>query len=773
MTDELRILVLEDIASDAELIRRELRKGNLKFAFRCVATKDEFLQQLDTFKPDVIISDFSLGFFNALDALRLVHERAFDLPFILVTGSQSEEVAVACIKEGVDDYILKSSLKRLPSALLSSLKKKQAEQERSKAEKALRQSEEHFRSLIENSSDIITIMRPDGLVSYVSPSIERVLGYQPDDIVGTSAFDLVHPDDVPYVKNAFAKRGTALSGQSITYRFQHKDRSWRMIETIGKNLVHNADLAGVVLNSRDVTERLQAEEQIREQAALLDKAQDAILVYDLEDRIGFWNKSAENLYGWSAQEVLGGKASDFLDRNDCAAAFQARNTALQKGEWHGELNQVTKTSQEIIVESRWTLVCDSDGHPRSMLVINTDITEKKKLESQFLRVQRMESIGTLAGGIAHDLNNVLTPILLAIRMLRDEVQHEHSREILNTLEASAQRGSSIVQQVLSFARGVEGDRSVLQVKHPLTEVLSIVKDTFPRLIQLSSRIEKDLWPVFGDPTQLHQVFMNLFVNARDAMPQGGRLHVTAENAVLDEEFTQRMPEAKTGPHVVISISDTGFGISPELLPKIFEPFFTTKEIGKGTGLGLSTVLGLVKSHSGFVTVQSDPGQGARFTVYIPAAAYSSQSSLPASDVPEPQGNGELVLVADDEAAVRQIIQVTLEANNYRVITANDGTEAVTLLAERQKEIAMAIIDLMMPHMDGHATIRAMLNIKPALRTLAVSGLLEPDKKEELAALRQVAFLPKPFTTEQLLHSLRQLSTRPASLPEGASPSLAP
>src|SRR5438552_6805592 len=240
-----------------------------------------------------------------------------------------------------------------------------------------------------------------------------------------------------------------------------------------------------------------------------------------------------------------------------------------------------------------------------MLVINTDITEKKALEAQLLRAQRMESIGTLAGGIAHDLNNVLTPILLAIKLLRDEATNHGARELLNTLESSAHRGASIVQQVLSFARGVEGERSVFQIKHPLSEIIGIVKDTFARSVQIATRIHKDLWPVFGDPTQLHQVFMNLCVNARDAMPQGGKLQIEAANVFIDENYARMQPEAKAGPYVVVTISDTGVGMPPAILSKIFEPFFTTKDVGKGTGLGLSTVLGIVRSHGGLVNVYSE------------------------------------------------------------------------------------------------------------------------------------------------------------------------
>jgi PAS domain S-box-containing protein len=757
MSDGLRILLLEDVADDAELIKRELRKGEMDFLSRRVYTRDDFMRGLDEFKPDIIISDFTLGEFNALDALTVLQRRASDLPFVLVTGSQSEEVAVACIREGADDYILKSSLTRLPSAVMGALRKKEVERERRRVESALRRSEEHFRSLIEHSSDIITIINRDGTISYESPSLERVLGFKPQELIGRNAFEWIHPQDVPAVIEALTRPGgLSARSQSVEYRVQHKNGSWRVLETLGTNLLDEPGVAGIIINSRDITERKQAEEQIREQAALLDKAQDAIIVYDLETRIGFWNKSAERLYGWMADEVMGLRVDDLLHRADSHASEEARAQALQSGEWSGELHQQTKSGKHIAVESRLTLVSDGDGKPKSMLVINTDITEKKRLEAQFLRVQRMESIGTLAGGIAHDLNNVLTPITMAIRMLRDEVSSPSAQQILNTLEASAHRGAGIVQQVLSFARGVDGERTIFQIKHPLTEVVTIARDTFPRSIHVTFRINKDLWPIVGDPTQLHQVFLNLCVNARDAMPHGGRLQVEAENTAIDSNYAQMQPEAIPGPYVVVTIADTGVGIPPDLLDKVFEPFFTTKEVGKGTGLGLSTVLGIVRSHGGFLNVYSEVGKGTRFKVHLPAVEASSVQLAPQEEPLLPKGQGQLILVADDELPIRDIIKLTLEANDYRVLTASDGTEAVAIYAQERDNIKAVMVDIMMPYMDGAATVRALQKMNPNVRCMAVSGLMENDKVAEMAESGRISFLAKPFTTEQLLLSLRSL-----------------
>jgi PAS domain S-box-containing protein len=513
---------------------------------------------------------------------------------------------------------------------------------------------------------------------------------------------------------------------------------------------------GLVISSRDITERKEAQNRIFEQAALLNKAQDAIMVIDLNGLISFWNQSAEQLYGWTAAELLGKEDIKVLYDHDVSKRNEALEHALREGDWNGEIKNVTREGKPILVESRWSVVRDTDQEPKSILIINTDITERKKLEAHFLRAQRMESIGTLAGGIAHDLNNVLTPILMSLKLLRD-LKGQAPLELLETLETSAHRGAAIVQQVLSFARGVEGEKALLQLKHPLTEVLKIARDVFPPSIQIHSTLPADLWPVNGDPTQLHQVFMNLFVNARDAMPNGGRLQLAAENVTLDENYARMQPESKPGRYVLVTVADTGSGIPQDLVHKIFEPFFTTKEIGTGTGLGLSTAVGIIRSHGGFISVYSEPGKGSNFKVYLPAAELSHDRDAKSPAEPElPGGKGETILVVDDEAAIREIIKVTLENHGYHVVIATDGAEAVGIFASNPRKFKAVIVDVMMPYMDGPAMIRAVQRLDPTVRFVTISGLMDQSRTAQLSELGEVAFLAKPFTTEQILSTLHQL-----------------
>lgn len=502
----------------------------------------------------------------------------------------------------------------------------------------------------------------------------------------------------------------------------------------------------------ELAERRRAEQKIREQAALLDVATDAIFVRDLEGKILYWNKGAEDLYGWQVSETLGKNAFQLLFKQISPQLEESLTNIIEQGSWQGELQKVTKSGKDVIVESRWTLVGDEAGQPKSILIVDTDITEKKQLEQQFLRAQRLESLGTLAGGIAHDLNNMLTPILLSAQLLKQRLADAQSQKLFDLIENNAKRGADLVKQVLSFARGVEGKRVPLQLEHLLLEIEQIINRTFSKSIALHTNIPTNkLWTVSGDATQLHQVLMNLCVNARDAMPDGGTLDLSAENILIDENYARMNLNAQVGPYVVITISDTGVGIPEAQLERIFEPFFTTKEVSKGTGLGLSTVLGIVKSHGGFVNVTSEVRLGSQFKVYLPAVA--ATVTPPTEDLNLPRGQGELILIVDDEAPIQEAIAASLEAYNYRVLTARDGLEAIALFARYQNEISVVLMDIMMPNLDGITAIRTLQKMNPQVKIIGSSGLVSNDKLTAAAGAGVQAFLQKPYTAKDLLAAL--------------------
>ncbi|MGL5880800.1 MAG: ATP-binding protein, partial [Xenococcaceae cyanobacterium] len=501
----------------------------------------------------------------------------------------------------------------------------------------------------------------------------------------------------------------------------------------------------------DIEKREQAEQKVREQAALLDIASDAIFVRALDGTILFWNCGAERIYAWKADEVLGQNAKTLLNRDTSSQLEEAEQKIIEQGEWRGELKKINKSGHVLIVDSHWTLARDLSRNPKFILTVDTDITEKKQLEAQFLRAQRLESLGTLAGGIAHDMNNILTPIMATAQLLQLKFTNldDRDRRLLQILLESSRRGADLVKQILSFARGFEGERATIQIKHILKEVQQIVQNTFPKSIAIEFEIPtQELWTISADATQLHQVLMNLCVNARDAMPDGGVLTIAAGNFSIDRHNVKMHPDAKVGEYIAVTVSDTGEGMSPEIIDRIFEPFYTTKEIGKGTGLGLSTVLGIVNSHGGFVNVYSEVERGTRFVVYLPADFKAETKTIEDEDMPT--GFGELILVVDDEALILEIAQNSLQAYGYQIITAKNGKEAILRYQQYRDRVRVVLIDMMMPELGGFRAIEEFLAIDPQLKIIATSGLI----KEEATITKVNAFLPKPYTLKKLLSTLQ-------------------
>ena len=636
------------------------------------------------------------------------------------------------------------------------IERKRAEEEREQAFCALQQSEARFRRLVE--SDIIGIIFADlnGNISDANDAFLKMVGYERSELLsGKLRWDEMTPPEHRHLdEKAIAEFINCGIYSPFEKEFIRKDGS-RIPVMVGGALLEESsqNTVGFVLN---LTDRKIAEQKIRQQAALLDITTDAIFVRDLDNQIRFWNKGAERLYGWTAEEALGKNTNQLLYRLETLSQLENNQASLAEyGSWHSELYQVTKEGKEIIVASRWTLVRDDDGQPISILIVNTDITEKKLLEAQVLRTQRMESIGTLAGGIAHDLNNALTPMMMVIQLLEAKLRDEQSQQWLSILETNVKRSADLVKQVLSFSRGVAGKHSPLEVGCLIQEIEKMVKQTFSRAIEIRTDIPtRNLWTICGDATQLHQVLMNLCINARDAMPAGGILEISAKNLWIDENYVRMNIDAKVGPYVVISVSDTGTGIKSEVIERIFEPFFTTKEVGKGTGLGLSTVVGIIKSHGGFVKVLSEVGKGTEFKVYLPVTQTVALENPYDEGHKLPKGHGELILVIDDEDSIREITKTSLEAYDYRVLTARDGIEAVAVYAQHKDEISLALVDMMMPCMDGMTTIRTLQKINPQVKIIAVSGLVSNLKAIEHLGDNVKTFLSKPYTSNELLENLQ-------------------
>ena len=888
MNKPLYCLIVEDSENDALLVVRQLRSGGYDVTWERVETAEAMRAALGRQPWDVVFADYQMPRFSGLAALELLKASGKGLPFIIVSGTIGEDLAVAAMRAGAHDYLMKDKLARLVPAMERELREAVEWRAHQRAEVALQESEKKFRRLFESSQDAIMTLEPpfwrftsgnpatvkmfgvkneEELLSHgpweLSPDrqpdgrtsaekstelIEKamrqgfhfyewthrriggeefptevlltrmveggkvviqatirditerkraedelraskqrfqavfeqasvgvmiaegvqgrfvnvnrrfceIMGYSAEELLQRTSADITHPDDLP---NDTAQLGQINAGivreASWEKRYRRKDGVivWARVSVapLDPSEANPTLRIGVIA---DITERKQAEERIREQAALLDVANDAIYVMALDCTILYWNRGAERTYGWTSAEVMNRKTTELFSP-DTAATEALTAVLLEQGSWSGELRQIAKSGGILEVFSRLTLVRNEQGQPQSVFAIDTDITEKKQFEAQFLRAQRLESIGALASGLAHDLNNVLAPIIMGAPLLQNMVKDQTAHHLLTTMESSAQRGADIVRQVLTFARGVEGERVPLQPRHLLSEMESLAEETFPKSIRIESDVAADLWPVLGNATHLQQALLNLCVNARDAMPGGGVLTLEAANIVLSKKTAEKIPDAQPGSFVCLRVTDTGTGIPPEIEAKIFEPFFTTKGVGKGTGLGLSTMLGIVRSHGGFVRVTSKVGQGSTFELYLPAAPAEPMAVKKESATPLPRAHGEGILVVDDEAAVREVASQTLIEFGYRVITTGSGAEALRIFQKRRGEIQLVLTDMMMPEMDGATLIAALRVLDPAVKVVGITGMSDAAGISALQTLVLSAMLAKPFTIEKLLTVIRE------------------
>ncbi len=763
----MNILHLEDNENDAQLVRALVGVAWPHCAISCVDTRERFAGELARGGIDLILSDFALPALNGMDALRMAKEKMPETPFIFLSGTIGEDRAIEAVQAGADDYVLKDRMKRLVTAITRALRESDERKKRRQAESRIRE----LADFLNQAREAVIVTSLDGRITFWNHGAERLAGWTAPEAVDKSCDQLFGAATAAQLARAYGEasvKGEWVGELEITDRAKEV----RLIE-LRISLIRDeagCPRARLALGT-DITARRRAELRVRDQAEMLNQAREAIFITDLSNRVIYWNAGAERLFGWPAAEAMGRTAEQIFDATVAGVIEAARVETLAKGEWSGEIRMHSRTRTPLIVESRQSLIRDETGRPRARLCINSDITGRKQLEEQFLRAQRMENIGLLAAGIAHDLNNMLAPILLAAPMLRDHVTDPGALGLLGTLERSAERGANLVRQILAFAHGATGEQRLLQVKHLLRDMSAVMAGTFPKSIRLEDYIPADLWPVTGNATQIHQVLLNLSVNARDAMPNGGTLTLRAENRILDLAAAQAIEGARVGAFLVLHVEDTGTGISAETLLRMWEPFFTTKETDKGTGLGLSTVRGIVENHNGFIQVVTTMGKGSAFRIYLPAADGVVPERLVAPARLLAAGRGELILVVDDERFIREMTTTMLTRAGYRVILAGDGAEAALVFAQRAAEIRLVITDLQMPNLDGATLARALRRIQPATRLLVVSGMSSalgnrPDYKPgEFAD----AFLHKPFKPEALLAKVHELLQPDAAGRAGVAP----
>lgn len=744
----VNILLVEDNLAEARLLQ-EVLKGSIVNRFKLTHVKrlGEAISLLEGSmnerwtpdKFDVILLDLTLPDSYGLASLDALLQHAPTLPIVVLTNTNDDELAVEAVRHGAQDYLVKRQMHQdiLVRSLRYAIERKQAAE-------ALREVNEILELRVqERTAELETanqLLKQE--VERCQKIQERLELAQKAGKIGTFEWN-IQSNEITWTAEVEALYGQA-PGSFDQSKVEGRGQGAQEIESDTDGMSH-----------------LAIESQQGFQSPAEESSAAPVPYGKLAQQEESKSPSEQNLLS-SASFLLPAQGKynawiQTLHPEDRRKTEQEFRQAVKAGQGLDTEFRIICPNGEI----RWiavksSLFHDSVGKPLRMIGIHMDITEKKQLEAQFLRAQRLESLGTLASGIAHDLNNILTPILAGAQLLPLKVPHlnEQTQQLLKAIESSARRGAELIKQILSFARGVEGKRVCLQINHLILEIEKIIQQTLPKSINIQTDIPADLFTISGDATQLHQILMNLCVNARDAMPQGGTLQITAENLLIDEQYARMHLEASVGPYVVVTVSDTGTGIPPDILHRIFDPFFTTKEVGKGTGLGLSAVLGIVKSHGGFVDVHSEVNKGSQFKVFLPASL--TKVSQTEDNLELLFGQQELILVVDDEAAIRESTKAILETYNYQVLTASDGIEAIALFAEHQDRIHAVLMDIMMPSMDGLGTIPLLRRFNPNLYVIGMSGLNSTEAVAQVERLGFQSFLSKPFTTRELLQILHKV-----------------
>ncbi len=811
----VRILHLEDDPADRDLIQDLLNREGFALDITHAASRAEFTRALQQESFDIILSDYSVPAIDGLEALHLAKQLRPEVPFVYVSGSMGEEAAADSIKFGATDYVLKHRLDRLKLAVERSLREAEQVRQSRRATEALRQSEERFQLITRASNEVIWDWDIETGACWVSPGI-RHFGYSETASPGQRPWlDHIHPNHVERVLNGL-ERVLAGQDQtwSDEYPFAHHDGALAHVFNRGCVI---RDARGRALRMvgamMDITQRKLAEKLASERtylAALRAETATALTAsVDIEQglkricqlaadelhldwaRIWTLDNTGRSLVLQAAagpmahiqgfQETVAIAESDIgqiasqgqpcwsddfaqsarglereLAQREGLAGF-AGYPLLAGGQSIGVIAVYSKKPLAEFAREALPVVAREISlgleHRRAQDKIRAQEVEKVKLEAQFLRAQRMESIGALASGIAHDLNNVLSPILIGTHFLKEQVHDPSRLKILNAMESSAVRGAEIVKQVLTFARGAGGGQQILQPNQLISEMAAMTRETFPKSIQIKTQCEPKLWNIQADATQIHQVLLNLCVNARDAMLNAGTLTLSSKNVLLQDPVSEAGLSGPSGNYVQITVADTGIGMTPEIQSKIFQPFFTTKGPSIGTGLGLCTTVRILQNHGGLMAVQSQLGRGTAFSVFLPAIITARHSHAVARPPAVPSGRQELILVVDDEVAIREMCKVVLENFEYRVIAAENGAEALALLDRHKDQVAAVVLDMMMPVMGGAAVVRAMRWSAPNVKIIATSGMSEREQASALGDAVADGFVQKPFTAERLACAL--------------------
>lgn len=759
----LRVLIAAATRQDAEHLAKQLERGGFTPAWQHTATAGEFRAALGEPHFDLVVADYGFAGFSAFEALEILDQSGADIPLIVFSNEVGDEAAVTAVKSGAYDFVSKLNPKRLPVAAARALREAQNRREHKRAVEELRAAEAKYRALVEHLPAIVYVAspKPPNQTLYVSPQVETILGFTRQEWESSSSSweNQIFPDDRERVSQEWFS--SLADGRTFRSEYRILTRDGRMLWFYDEGLLVK-DESGRILSVQgfmlDITERRRAEEGLTRLAAILGSLDDAVISKTLDGIVMTCNPGGERMYGYAPGEMVGKPVSSLITHE----RIEEEAEILAKTE-HGEVLKnfetihLRKDGKPIDVSLTVSPLKDSQNRITGAAMISRDITAVKQLEKQLLQAQKMEAVGRLAGGVAHDFNNLLTAITGYTDLLLTQTCDGHPfHPDLVEISKAAERAASLTRQLLAFSR-----RQVLAAQ--VTDLNSIVLNMERMLrriigddIELITELDPELGRVKVDPSQIEQVLMNLFVNARDAMPDGGKLVIESMNVELDQEYASAHVSARPGAYAMLVVSDTGIGMDPETRARVFEPFFTTKEQGKGTGLGLAMAYGIVKQSGGNIWVYSEPGRGSSFKIYLPRVnSVAPVASGGETRVQSLQGS-ETILIVEDEDVVRNLVQQVLNRAGYRLLVAHNALEALALTENHHEAIDLMITDLVMPQMSGKELAEEMSKRRPQTKILYMSGYSDAIAKHQGLLDPGMAFLQKPFRPDSLARKVREI-----------------
>jgi two-component system cell cycle sensor histidine kinase/response regulator CckA len=759
MSIPLRALIVEDSDDDTQILLRELRRAGHDVTHERVDTATAMRAALARQAWDIVLSDYRMPQFSGLAALEILKGSGLDLPFIVISGTIGEDVAVSAMKAGAHDYLMKGKLARLGPAIERELREMEGRRARKRAEEATRSSEAQYRRLFETAEDGILILdAATGKITDVNPFLTGLLGYSREAFLGKALWEIGPFKDIEACQLAFRELQEKDRIRYEDLPLETSDGRSIAVEFVSNTYGVNGKEV-IKCNIRDITERKRAEEALVKLRNAVDASGEVVFITDRDGIITFINPEFTRLYGYAAEEVVGKVTPRVLKSGNMRPEEYADfwRTILEKRVAKGEIINRTKDGRFVTVESSANPILDEHGNITGFLAIQRDVTARKQLEEQFRQAQKMEAVGRLAGGIAHDFNNLLTIITGYGQLLLEELPEKNPLrlQVAEVLKAG-ERATSLTRQLLAFGRRQVLAPQVLDLNKVVVNTEVMLRRLIGEDIELATIPGQGLGPVKADPGQIEQVILNLAVNARDAMPEGGKLTIETSNRLLDEQYACMHVSVQPGSYVMLAVSDTGCGMDAETQAHTFEPFFTTKEKGKGTGLGLATVYGIVKQSGGYIWVYSEVGKGTTFKIYLPRIHEPVEATELAPAESASAGGSEAILLVEDDSSVRSLVRSVLESRGYSLLVAHNGEEALELCKQHQGPIHLLLTDVVMPGISGRELAERVTPFQREMKVLYMSGYTDNAIVHHGVLDADVAFLQKPFSPQTLANKVRSV-----------------